>query len=402
MAIQTIEYLKSRFESGDFPDANDFQDLIDSCYNMSEADLETIIYTLLSFYRFDSTNVNYNNLNTIIDSADVQGAITQLAFMVNRLNNSVFPSPTPTPSVTPTVTSSVTPTLTPSITPTVTSSVTPTVTPTVTETPSVTVTPTVTETPSVTVTPTVTPTVTETPSVTPTVTVTPTITVTSSVTPTVTPSPTPAPFSVLWRNFNNLPSYTYTGNVNFNSTATELLVRPKSGLLTFDGSYQTEFGDVNVADFLNLTILNLKNCGLGTLAVSGCSSLKELNCSTNNLFELDLRTCTSLIELDASGNQLNTALLSGVNTLRTVILEGNDITSLNITGNSNLSSINVGYCNFSDLDTLFTQLPDRTSLTQGYIAAYHNPGTGSCITSIATDKNWSVNLITPLRSQVLG
>jgi len=35
MAIQTIEYLKSRFESGDFPDANDFQDLIDSCYNMS-------------------------------------------------------------------------------------------------------------------------------------------------------------------------------------------------------------------------------------------------------------------------------------------------------------------------------------------------------------------------------
>jgi hypothetical protein len=207
---------------------------------------------------------------------------------------------------------------------------------------------------------------------------------------------------VLWRNFTNLPTYTYTGNVTFNSTPTELQIRPKSGLITFDSSYQTEFGDVNVTDFLNLTNLNLKNCGLGTLALSGCTSLERLNCSTNSFFELDIRTCTSLIEVDASGNQLNTVLLSGLNTLNTVTFEGNDITSLDITNNNNLSSINVGYCNFTDLDALFTQLPDRTSLTQGYIAAYHNPGTGTCNTAIATSKNWSVNLITPLKSQILG
>jgi hypothetical protein len=35
MAYQTADYLKSKFEDGDFPDANDFGDLIDSCHNNS-------------------------------------------------------------------------------------------------------------------------------------------------------------------------------------------------------------------------------------------------------------------------------------------------------------------------------------------------------------------------------
>jgi len=222
------------------------------------------------------------------------------------------------------------------------------------------------------------------------------------VTPSITPSTTPGPFSVLWKDFNNLPTYTYTGSVTFNTTPTELLFRPKSGLLTFDSSFQTEFGDVSINDCINLTNLNLKNCGLYTLNVSGCTSLIKLNCSTNNFYELDIRTCSSLRELDANGNQLNTISLSGLNALHTIILEGNDITSLDVTGNNMLSSVNVGYCNFTNLDDLFTQLPDRTSLTQGYIAAYHNPGTGTCNTTIATNKNWSVNLITPLKTQVLS
>lgn len=33
MAVKTIEELKSYFESGDFPDQSQFEDLIDSCYN---------------------------------------------------------------------------------------------------------------------------------------------------------------------------------------------------------------------------------------------------------------------------------------------------------------------------------------------------------------------------------
>ena len=35
MAIQSLSYLKSKFEKGDFPDQNDFHDLLDSSYNYS-------------------------------------------------------------------------------------------------------------------------------------------------------------------------------------------------------------------------------------------------------------------------------------------------------------------------------------------------------------------------------
>lgn len=38
MALQSLTYLKSRFEKGDYPDENDFKDLIDSCFNYSLSD----------------------------------------------------------------------------------------------------------------------------------------------------------------------------------------------------------------------------------------------------------------------------------------------------------------------------------------------------------------------------
>lgn len=38
MATQSLTYLKSRFEKGDYPDETDFKDLLDSCYNYSLSD----------------------------------------------------------------------------------------------------------------------------------------------------------------------------------------------------------------------------------------------------------------------------------------------------------------------------------------------------------------------------
>lgn len=38
MAIQSLAYLKTRFEKGDYPDQNDFNDLIESCFNYSLSD----------------------------------------------------------------------------------------------------------------------------------------------------------------------------------------------------------------------------------------------------------------------------------------------------------------------------------------------------------------------------
>lgn len=63
MAIQTAEYLKSKFEKGDFPDQVDFTDLIDSSINSSISGNVTL---------FDSVTANgpifCNNL--VIQSPD--------------------------------------------------------------------------------------------------------------------------------------------------------------------------------------------------------------------------------------------------------------------------------------------------------------------------------------------
>lgn len=48
MATQSLTYLKSRFEKGDFPDQDDFHDLLDSCYNYSLSDTPDYISFLSS------------------------------------------------------------------------------------------------------------------------------------------------------------------------------------------------------------------------------------------------------------------------------------------------------------------------------------------------------------------
>jgi len=398
MALQTIEYLKSKFETGDLPDQNDFQDLIDSCYNLTQSDLSLLIITIVENITINSRNVFYDNtagIDNIIVGQNVQDAITQLSFMVKELNNVVFPSPTPTP------TPSITPTLTPSVTPSETPSETPSVTPTVTPTPTPTETPSLTPSKTPSVTPSETPSLT--PSKTPSVTPSKTPSVTPSLTPTITPS-NPTPFSLVWDNFSTLPtfSYTDTGSIEVINNSTQILLRPKSALLTFESSYNTANGDVNFSSCSNLTFLRLKDNGISSLNVYNCTSLDILDCSTNNLLSLDIISCSVLTDLDASGNQLNTVTLSGLTLLNTVNLEGNNISSLNVTNDVNLSSINIGYCNFniSDLDTLFNNLQDRTSSTSGNIDIYSNPGTSGANSLIAEGKNWVVNKIGPLNAQV--
>ena len=55
MAIQSLEYLKTRFESGDFPDQNDFGDLIDSCYTASFTGSPQIFGNLTIFGAISAT-----------------------------------------------------------------------------------------------------------------------------------------------------------------------------------------------------------------------------------------------------------------------------------------------------------------------------------------------------------
>ena len=61
MAYQTLTYLKSRFEKGDYPDQNDFNDLLDSCFNYSLSDSPEYITFL------KTASANWELAYTVLD-----------------------------------------------------------------------------------------------------------------------------------------------------------------------------------------------------------------------------------------------------------------------------------------------------------------------------------------------
>lgn len=69
---------------------------------------------------------------------------------------------------------------------------------------------------------------------------------------------------------------------------------------------------------------------------------------------------------------------------------------LTITNCPKIQHIHLKNCNFSadELNSVFTQLPDRTGLTAGDIDVVGNPGAGTCNIALATAKNYTVK-ITP-------
>ncbi len=73
MALQTLTYLKSKFEKGDLPDQNDFHDLLDSCFNYSLSDTPEYISFLssasgnweLTYNIVDEKRYDWDNAYTI-------------------------------------------------------------------------------------------------------------------------------------------------------------------------------------------------------------------------------------------------------------------------------------------------------------------------------------------------
>jgi hypothetical protein len=197
----------------------------------------------------------------------------------------------------------------------------------------------------------------------------------------------------MWENYTSIPTYSYTGSVVFVNTPSKLYVKPGNQLVSFNANYQAVEGNIDVRDFTTLEELNLNSCGVNNLQLSGCTLLRTLNAENNSFNSLDVTTCTNLrtLNLNSCGG-LTYLTLSGLSLLREVDVETANISNLNLTGNLSLSSLKVGFCSFNNLDALFAQLPDRTSITAGYIAVYEN-NDPSYDTSIATNKNWVVDEI---------
>ena len=81
MAIQSLAYLKTKFEKGDYPDQNDFNDLIESCFNYSLSDTPDFITAISSASaNWEST---YNTVDANSDDWDAAYALSTRYSMVS-------------------------------------------------------------------------------------------------------------------------------------------------------------------------------------------------------------------------------------------------------------------------------------------------------------------------------
>lgn len=130
-----------------------------------------------------------------------------------------------------------------------------------------------------------------------------------------------------------------------------------------------DINSLDVAGFTELKYLYLYNNHLDTLNANGSEKLIVLNCRANDLTSLDVSGCTALADLDCSAN---------------------DLTSLDVSKCTKLTELDCSRNNLTSaaLNQIFRDLPQ---VTYGQVHIYDNPGTETCDTSIAENKDWEVD-----------
>jgi hypothetical protein len=141
-----------------------------------------------------------------------------------------------------------------------------------------------------------------------------------------------------------------------------------------------------------LETLYCQNNQLTSLSISKLSKLNYLCCQSNSLSSLSFSENTALETLLCANNQLSSLSVSGLPKLRYLNCYSNRLTSLDVSGLSNLSYLECRTNNISGtaLDNLFKSLNATSGITK-LLYILGNPGIASCNTTIATNKNWTVD-----------
>ena len=95
-------------------------------------------------------------------------------------------------------------------------------------------------------------------------------------------------------------------------------------------------GSLDVSGCTSLTQLNCYGNALTSLNVSGCTSLTNLNCSNNLLTSLDVSGCTSLASLDCNANSIASLDVSDCISLESLYANNNELINLNMRSLSNV------------------------------------------------------------------
>jgi Leucine-rich repeat (LRR) protein len=219
--------------------------------------------------------------------------------------------------------------------------------------------------------------------------------------------------SELYCNNNNrlssldLSGYTVLTVLNCSSCSlTEIDLSRCTRLIDFS-CFFNDIASLDLSACTNLNYLDVDGNELTTLDLSKNRSLKGLICDNNRLTSLDLSACTALTSLDCYNNRLTALDLSKNSALINLSCDMNRLTALDVSKNGALeslicngnllASIQIGeenarlksvYCSGNlltaeALNTIFTSVPYSGTMT-----IYGNPGSATCDTGIAVQKNW--------------
>lgn len=146
----------------------------------------------------------------------------------------------------------------------------------------------------------------------------------------------------------------------------------------------------------NLTYISCSSCQIKTLDVSKNPLLVSLYCGGNSIDKLDLSKNVLLQTLTCSDNMLKVLDVSMLPSLKKVTAHTNLIQKINVNSSGALSYLSCAGCNLSAnaLDSLFNDLPALKEVSASKnLYVLDNPGSSSCHSEIAIQKNWTLDRV---------
>ena len=173
----------------------------------------------------------------------------------------------------------------------------------------------------------------------------------------------------------------------------------KNKALTILGCWKNQLSNLDVSKNTALIHLECDVNQLTNLDVSKNTALTYFDCGVNQLINLDVSKNTALTEFHCYDNLLTSLDVSKNTALTYLDCKNNQLTSLDVSKNTVLTYLLCWGNQFTaaGLNTLFGTLHNNTVPPQyeGFIPKLlyigNNPGTGSCNTSIAESKGWTVD-----------
>ena len=202
--------------------------------------------------------------------------------------------------------------------------------------------------------------------------------------------------------------------VNAGSNQLTAITFPKQNAIHLLYAYENKLKKLDLSNLTALDDLDIYSNLLESLDLSSCSKLESVDCSENKIKSLDVTASRdSIVSLSCSDNELSELEIGNCKLLNYVNASNNKLTELQMEKMENLEKLYV-YSNQIDfldaseckllstlsisdntmtacsLNDLYKSLPSPAF--QGTLEISGNPGATTSTTSIATAKNWKVDV----------